>query len=458
MRNTTLRRLTLTLALAATAACGDADDKVADDAPDAAPPDAAVEKCPTPSGPGTLHLGRVVADETWAAADGPHRVVGPVQIAEGATVTIERCAEVRLAPEAGVEVGLPDGLEVGHLVVAGEEDAAVRFVRDGAAAWGALVVHAPSSLHLTHAELIGGGGDIFLEGATVVGLGGAVTPAAPVLHVDHVSVRDSVGPGVVLGRAARFSDDSTDLEVRDAGTWPMLLGLHALDSVPPGAYGDNGREGIVLRDDNANDRQGLQEDATLRDRGVPYVAGYAEGDRLYVGANGPGGQATLTIEAGVEVRFVRGGGLRVVADAHQPRGRLRVEGTPLDPVVFTSAGSPKEKGAWSGLYFEGPMRDNRVDHARIEWAGGSCGCQLTSCSPLDTFDAAIVIDGRPGEVFVQNTTIAHSAGHGVVRSWLDAKDLDFAADNTFDDIEGCNQTAPEVSDTACPDPSYACQQ
>ena len=56
------------------------------------------------------------------------------------------------------------------------------------------------------------------------------------------------------------------------------------------------------------------------------------------------------------------------------------------------------------------------------------------------------------------STIADSAGHGFVRSWLDHADLDFLADNTVDGFFGCAQTQPMRSDEVCPDPAYACGQ
>ena len=51
---------------------------------------------------------------------------------------------------------------------------------------------------------------------------------------------------------------------------------------------------------------------------------------------------------------------------------------------------------------------------------------------------------------IQNTTIAHSANHGIARGWLGGGP-DFSASNTFEDIAGCDQTLPRDPDNGCPD-------
>jgi hypothetical protein len=73
------------------------------------------------TGAGTAHeAGDISADESWACADGPHHVNGVVAVLDGATLTIEPGAEVRLlpstsiniAPAARVVVDAPSGSEV----------------------------------------------------------------------------------------------------------------------------------------------------------------------------------------------------------------------------------------------------------------------------------------------------------------------------------------------------------
>jgi len=411
--------------------------------------------CP-PLGAGTRHAGlSIVADETWRADESPHLVESPLAIIEGATLTIEPCAVVRIAADAGIEVGLPDGAETGHLEARGDAERPIAFVRDGNAPWSALVVHAPSRIDLAHVELAGGGADELLGGATLVGVGAGVTPASEVLFIDTVTVAASAGDGVRLDRAARFAAGSRALAIAGSGAAPLVVGLHGLQGLPDGDYTGNARDEIVIDEDHANARPGLQAHTTLRDLGVPYRVGGAPGDDLRVGANG-GPPTTLTIAAGVMVRFQPEGSLRMVSDADGPRGTLLVQGSAARPVTFTSLADTDGPGAWSGLYFESPMADHDVAFARIERAGGDCACSLATCSPITTSNGAVIFDGMPARAFIRDSVIVDSAGHGFVRSWLDHDELDFVAANELQGIAACPQTMPELTGVVCPDEAYAC--
>ncbi len=100
---------------------------------------------------------------------------------------------------------------------------------------------------------------------------------------------------------------------------------------------------------------------------------------------------------------------------------------------------------------------NELSHSEIEYAGGCCSCSLASCSPVQTYDGAVVFDGAaPSRAFMRQSVIRDSPGHGVVRSWLDRGDVDFRAGNTFERVAGCAQTAPMRSGVSCPRQDDAC--
>lgn len=424
-------------------------------------PDVAAEPdCPDLSGrPGTLHAAETLsADATWRAEDAPHRVEGTVTVRDGATLTVEACAEVRMAEGAALRVGDPYHQTDGQLVTQGEAERRVTFTGTG---WAGLLVFAPGTARLSHTDILGGGAATDFPQATVVVLGTGERPLSRSLEVHDVRIRDAGASGLWMSGGARFVAGSDGLVVTGSGTadahFPLVLGSHAAQDTPDGAYTGNRIDEVLLVEDGLNSSIGLQVDTTLRDLGVPYRVGRFADENLRIGANG-GPPATLTIEAGVQLRFSAGTGLRVVSDAEAPRGRLVVQGRPGREVVFTSAASPANKGDWSGLYFESPMAAHAVRAARIEYAGGNCSCTLASCSPVDTYDAAVVLDGEPQGAFMTESSILHSAGHGFARSWLDRADLDFLADNEVDDVTGCKQTQPMRSNEVCPDPAYACGQ
>jgi hypothetical protein len=78
--------------------------------------------------------------------------------------------------------------------------------------------------------------------------------------------------------------------------------------------------------------------------------------------------ATLTIEAGVEIRFSDGDWLEVGA-AGEP-GRLIAKGTAEDPIVLTTS-SPETPRTWLGVWFHsGTLPGSELSHAVVRHAGG----------------------------------------------------------------------------------------
>lgn len=447
------RALTPLFALPLFLACGDEPEPIDTG-------DDPVLGCPAQDGAGTRHAGALTASETWRAEDGPHYVDETVLVPDGVTLEIEGCSEVRLAGGKGIELGDSWGGAAGRLVVAGESERAVRFVRSAeGAAWGNITVYPGATAELRHVDLVGGGGDDTRQGATLVMLGDYTLGGEGSVAIEELRIEDSKGLGVLMEGAARFAEGSTGLTVTGSGdsSWPypVVLGQHSLDTLPDGNLRGNEVDAVRVLEDLANGYNGLQRDATMRALSVPYVVGGDWGEPFLVGGT-DGSLATLTIEAGVELRFQPNTGLRVLSPGGQPGGTLVAQGTADAPVVFTSNSATPQPGDWSNLWFETPM-DGRtlLSHVEIAYAGGWCSCSLTSCSPVDSYDAAVVIEGVPQGVFIEDSVIRASAGHGVLRSWLDHEEYDFS-ENTFEDLAGCDQTWPQLSDEVCPDVAYAC--
>jgi hypothetical protein len=105
----------------------------------------------------------------------------------------------------------------------------------------------------------------------------------------------------------------------------------------------------------------ISEDTTWGLNGSPY---YIYGD-LYI-VNG----ATLTVLAGVEVRFVEihgEGGYEDGAELVVRNGALETRGTTGMPVLFTSANESKKKGDWGALVVEN-SNQCLLDGAVVEYA------------------------------------------------------------------------------------------
>jgi hypothetical protein len=448
------------------AGCSSTDEASSGGAdPDAGAVEEPPPACPEPTEGPTTHAGDIEADEVWTAAGSPHLVTGDVSVRAGARLTIEPCAEVLFDAGAHLLIAFPGTPTAGSLVAEGNAERPIRFAGHDGARWASLQVHAPGTARLAYVTLEGGGGGDFEEGATLSAYGDGEDGADPLVFVDHVAIAGSLGTGAWLQRGAAFAPGSADLTIRDSGSedapWPIEIEEHAIDTLPTGSYTGNRRDEILL--DPAGGQvagEGLLDDATLHDRGVPYHVGRDGGERLAIGGRTDGRLVTLTIEAGVVMRFAPGSGLNVQTHTNNEpaTAALRVLGTAEKPVVFTSASDTPAAGDWRGLWFGGvPDASDRIDHARIEYAGGECGCILSTCSAITAHEGAVILTAQPAGPFITHTEIRDIAGHGVTEGF-DGSLVDFRPTNTFAGVAGCAQTRPRNPDTTCPDPLPACDE
>src|SRR5690606_35357119 len=85
-----------------------------------APTTGAPAGCPAPTAGPTLHDGAIGMDEVWTADGSPHIVSRFASVPEGATLTIEPCAEVRMQAEAALVFGRAGSTTVTTLKAEGE--------------------------------------------------------------------------------------------------------------------------------------------------------------------------------------------------------------------------------------------------------------------------------------------------------------------------------------------------
>ena len=395
--------------------------------------------CSAPSGAGTDHTTGITADETWTAADSPHRIPGDLTIE--ATVTIEPCAVVLLGEAVYVEVG--SSTTVGAIVAHGEVSSSdvrpVRFDRLDDGNWAQILVGAQGTIDLSVAAVMNGGNaPINVQGALVLqGAAGGTNLAEVVRNgtLDRVLVSGSTSFGINLDAFAGFTEDSEQVWIQGCGSedqpYPVL--------VEPGVAGTLPAELVV--EDNVRDEilvetlKTSMPDDTFADHGVPYHVR----STINIAPLADGPPATLTIEPGVTLAFERetGGGI-FVGKSETAAGILVAEGTADAPIVFTSAQDPAAPGDWRGLYFRyTPTTGNRIAHAQIEYAGGESTYSSFGCGPGDN-DAAIIIEGQgendagPDDVFVTDTAFDQIAGTTVIVSgWTDDAGPDFSEGNTF---------------------------
>lgn len=410
--------------------------------------------CAAPGAGPTLHTGPIAMHEVWTADASPHIVTQLVTIPEGASLTIEACAELRMQKDVALVFGSPGGTLVSELRAEGAPGREIHISRDAPEPWSAIVANSPSQLVLQHVVITGGGADPTLGNASLVLRGEGVTPTRLLARVEHVEIRDSVGHGAVVEQVAGFQQGSTGLTISGSGDaahpFPLRIGEHTIDSLPDGDYTGNRIDELLIVPEGANAGPGLQENATLRARGVPYRIGEQPGAHLQIGGAAQT-MTTLTIEPGVVLRFAPGAALEVDPwnSAVDPAvAALIAVGTAAQPIVFTSAATVPRPGDWRGLWFGNvPAESNRIEHARVEYAGGDCSCQGYTCSDGDS-GSVMFVQGVPASDFITDTKISHSAGHGFTRGWI-GDGPDFQRHNSFEDIAGCQQTRTRDALVGC---------
>lgn len=460
----------LALGTASLFAAGCEEDGASTPLPDAGGPAvdggaAPVVNCPAPtSGPTKHDAYDADANEVWTAEGSPHIVEHDFSIRGGNKLTIEPCAEVLVAKGAHIRLAYPGTPNVGGTLIAeGTAEKPIRIAGNEGATWASLYIHAPGTARLAYVTFENGGGGDFEDESTIDVLGDGEMPADPLLFVDHVTVKGSKGTGVWLQRGAAFIAGSKDLTVTGSGSeenpFPLAIEEHAIDALPTGSFKGNEVDEILLRNYGTRTAgSGLTVDATLHERGVPYRIGKSKLDDLVVGSAEEDPAATLTIEAGVVMRFEKETAFKVQTfTTDKPaRAAVRALGTTEKPIVFTSASATPRPGDWRGLWFGGiPLPTNKLDHVRIEYAGFDCGCILNTCSAITEHEAAIIFTAQVPSAFVTNSVFKEIAGHGVLHGF-DGELVSFRPTNTFEGVSGCAQTLPRSKTTTCPSPNPAC--
>ncbi len=427
-----LYRFTLMVSLVAVCSCDGSSS----------PSDALVASCPPITGAGTSHTS-VTASETWTAEASPHVIESQLDIPAGAIVTVEACAVVRL--------GATGILVEGALVATGIEGQPVTFERLAAATpWQHIEVRQGGTLALAYTNLTGGGDPAGgpVDGDALIDVrGDQLAATQPAFIVDHVAITGSGSLGVRLREGGGFAPSSTALAITGAASYPISAWGRAAGTIPAGTYTGNAQDAVFIPALGGYDD--VQDDATFANLGVPYLIG----GQLVV--RGDGRLTTLTIASGTTVRFATAARLVVDAPAttDPASGALVADG-----VTFTSAAAVPAAGDWVGLIFRGtPSPTSAIAHARIEFAGApsqasSFGCPSALATDFSDDGAIVILGNQPAAGFVTTTTIASSAGDGVVRGWT-GDEVDFAASNTFSDVARCQQTFPKPTAGVCPSPA-----
>lgn len=412
----------------------------------------APSECPAP-GAGPTMAGDVTTDATWTADGSPYIVDHNITIR--ATLTLEPCTQVLFAPDVGAVVR-----DAGRIVGHGTEAAPIELAQlEPGIPWGNIRIWQGGPLELSYTTIAGGGavGSTVGLAAAMIDAQGVDVEGVGALRFDHVIVRDSDSQGIILRDGARFSADSAGLVATGNAGHPVNMWAQGVSTLPSGEYTGNEVDAIFLV---GSGPASIAQDATIHDRGVPYIVGTPEtGTQLRVTGE-VASVPLLTIEPGVELAFGPGGGLHLDYGSHSgpARGALVAVGTQDAPIRFTSSAQAPAAGDWYGIYFwNEPDPRSAIEHAVVEYAGGTSQIGSSTCAWSGTrpHDGAIRFLGEPAPAgqLVTNTLIRDSAGHGIDRGWMGDL-IDYQATNTFESIAFCIESYPHPLDpTPCPDPA-----
>jgi len=329
----------------------------------------------------TIVNANITTDTTWTLAGSPYNVTSSITVIAGAILTIEPGVEVRFNQSTHVQVN-------GRIVAVGTAAQPILFTGTTAQAgwWYGLSFNGTTGNPLTGSVLDfvtveyggkGGYANINLFYATV--------------DIRHSTIRHSATDGLAATAqgVANISDSTFTgnagypIEFGDGSVKPALSNL---------TVNGNGTDAIALGGGT------ISGEYTWRALGVPYVL-----DSIIVGAD-----ATLTIEAGVEVRFNQSRELVV-------HGKLLAVGTAAQPIRFT--GTTGQAGWWYGISFSGttaaPLLGSTLDYVTVEYGGKG------AYANINLFYATVDI---------RHSTIRHSADdglHGTSRGMAHISDSSF---------------------------------
>lgn len=142
---------------------------------------------------------------------------------------------------------------------------------------------------------------------------------------------------------------------------------------------------------------------------------------MYIGSSSG---SELIIEAGSKIYFTQGSQLEI-GSSSSTYGKLVAQGTSEERIIFTSSApvGSASKGDWDVLFFEsGTSAGTIIDNCDISYGGG----YSSSYGMIDLYETGT-------NVTISNSTISHSASHGIS---VDNNSSPSIINVTYNDIDG----------------------
>jgi hypothetical protein len=351
----------------------------------------------------TFVSGTINTNTTWTLANSPYIVQGTLIVAPGITLTVEPGVLVQTNPAAiWIDVR-------GTLFAEGTLAQPITFTS-------AATNPTPGDWYGIHINQ--NGGTVRLAYCDVSYAGQNSTMGAvrlPNSNAGRLTMRNcrihhNNGIGVYLG-GVNTRPTLENVELDHNSTQPIyVLSLDAAPTFTNLNLHDNGRNGVYVADGALNSADVTLDGSPAALNGSPIIFG--------------GGFA---INAGRVLTITPGSLIQTDVAANNVwnvLGKLIAEGTPTQPITFTSGAATPAPGDWGGFAVDGSGREARLAHCRVAYAGGSGG----GGQAIRNISGGLLsarhcrIDHSAGNGFrlsnnvqplLENIEIDHNAGHAV---------------------------------------------
>lgn len=325
-----------------------------------------------------------------------YSVENPLSVSDG-TLVVEPGVEISFGPSGSLSIG-----SNGRLNAMGTSAKGIVFTStDPSGSWrGVRFDGSRSADNVLHYVTIENAGSSGWSGATQSATA-LLLEGNSLVDIQNSIIRGSASRGITLYQDAEMTFVANTLEDNDVPAWLHPNTVHFLDT--GSTYDGNADDVIRVGFGNA-DRVSTPQ--TWPAVGVPLELQ----DRMFI-------EAPLTLDPGIRLEALSGVDLYVRND-----GTLTAEGTPTDPIVFSSA--EDLRGAWKGLQIQTQSTDNVFSNVIFEnggsdaWTGGGDS------------RATVYLDAGSSAVF-QNSTFRGSDHYAL---WVPAGgDITGFDANTFSD-------------------------
>jgi len=359
------------------------------------------------------HSGYIESDETWTLVDSPHIVTGNITVRNNAVLTIAAGAEVRFDSDKFLRIGYTSS---GTLQAIGTTQKQIIFTSNASTKADGDWFYIDFSTYATDASK--------LENCIVEYGGGSMNnPANILINSSNPKIINCIiqkGKGGIYITNANTSE-IRECEIRENEGNGIFVNKEAFPTIKENDFINNGsyplyiaNSSITVDIDNTNNFKGntpqqiyfglfkINTDYTMfntKDTDSDPVSYYVSNDTNLIVQKG----ATLTIEAGVEVRF-EDNKLSIGGTFDDGGGKLIAQGTDTNKIIFTSNKATPAPGDWIGIYFGNYASiDSIFENCVVEYGGGAVSyygnIRISNSSP--TINKCVIRHGRRG-MYIQH--------------------------------------------------------